>query len=192
MRRTRVLQVATPLAAAAVVVGAAAAFGDVGDDFTKAQAPTGTVAYLKAADDAGPIQGPVTTKAHAGAIPVTALDFGVNTPVDAGTGLPTGPMICDGVSFRKPVDATTPIWYSMSASNDLATTAEFDEYNTSNAALVTLSVTLLSSRVTTVHTVDGGRGGLNYDDITLRPQQVKIGGPFGRQTATFNCNGHAS
>ena len=186
MSRIRVLRVAVPLTAVAIVAGAAAAFGDVSENFTPPTAPTGTVAYLKASDANGPIVGTSTTKARPGQILVIALEFGVEAPYNSGN---IGQTACDGVTFRKPVDISTPRWYQDAENGDRLTSAVFDESAATaspSGAGAGLLVTLTSVAVTAVHTVDGGKAGLNYEDVTLHPDHVVISWP-GHGSTSFNC-----
>jgi type VI secretion system Hcp family effector len=193
MRRPR-LRLAVPLAATSIVVGASAAFGALSDNFTNPTAPVpghGAFAYLtmKGATT-GTFTGGVTVSGHAGEIEVLALDFGLTTPVDAATGQSSGPTACDGVSFRKPTDRSTPLLVSAETSGEAITSAVFDEVGSGGAAGIAqnvFTVTLTNATITSVHHVDATTTGA-YEDVTLTaPETVTVTWNQGGITSTFNC-----
>jgi type VI secretion system secreted protein Hcp len=181
-----------PLAAIAIVVGAAAAFGALGESYTPPPAPVpgkGLATFLAMkGQKTGSFIGGATQKGREGQIQVIALDFGLKSPRDPASGLPTGKTICEGVNFRKPTDQSTPLLLNALSTNENITSAVFNEFrpSTQGSEQQFFTVELTNSSLAVLHAVTATTTGA-YDDVTLIPQQVKVTWKPGGIVATYDC-----
>jgi type VI secretion system secreted protein Hcp len=181
-----------PLAAIAIVVGAAAAFGALGDSYTPPTAPVpgkGLSTFLAMkGQKTGIFNGGTTQKGREGQIQVIALDFGLKSPHDPVSGLPTGKTVCEAVNFRKPTDQSTPLLLNAISTNENITSAVFNEFRTTTQGSEQqfFTVELTNSSLAAVHAVTATTTGA-YDDVTLIPQRVKVTWKPGGVIATYDC-----
>jgi type VI secretion system secreted protein Hcp len=180
------------LAAVAIVVGSAAAFGALGESYTPPPAPVpgkGLPSYLAMkGQKTGNFTGGSTQKGREGQIQVLALDFGLKSPRDPASGLPTGRTICDAVNFRKPIDQSTPLLLNAISTNENITTAVFNEFRTTpqGAEQQFFTVELTNASIASVHAVTATTTGA-YEDVTMIPQTVKVTWKTGGIVTTYDC-----
>ncbi|MFL5823304.1 MAG: type VI secretion system tube protein TssD [Solirubrobacteraceae bacterium] len=191
------LRWAGPLAAVAIVAGAATGIAQLSDNFTNPAAPVpghGMLTYLTmTGSHTGQFTGGVTQKGHEGTIAVLGLDTGVTVALGAGSGgAGSGRPVCDGVNFRKPTDRATPLIFAAAAVGETIIGATFNEYHTtpSGQDQLAFQIKLTNSHIASVHHVAATTTGA-YDDIKLVPEAVKYTWKPTNTVTQWNCNAAA-
>ena len=66
----------------------------------------------------GDLKGAVTASAYGGQIEVHTLEFGVGSPFDVSTGMPTGRRVARPVKITKPMDQSSPLLHTSAVNNE--------------------------------------------------------------------------
>jgi type VI secretion system secreted protein Hcp len=90
----------------------------------------------------GPITGSVTMKGREGAIPVTAFSYGVISPRDAASGLPSGKREHRPVVVASPTGPQTPKLFTALVTNENLTSVELDVYEPNRTGIESLALTI--------------------------------------------------
>jgi len=102
----------------------------------------------------GPIKGGVTVKGHEGAIAVAAVAYGIVSPRDPASGLPTGKRIHEPVTITKAIDPSTPQLLEALVTNETLTTAKIDflqpAAGSAGALALALTITLTNAAISAV------------------------------------------
>jgi type VI secretion system secreted protein Hcp len=69
----------------------------------------------------GDLKGAVTAKEFAGEIQVHSIEFGVGSPYDVSTGMPTGRRVARPVKITKPMDQSSPLLHTSAVNNESLT-----------------------------------------------------------------------
>src|SRR5258708_33307714 len=73
----------------------------------------------------GAIKGAVQAKAYDGQIEVHTIEWGVGSPRDVSTGLPTGRRVARPVQITKTMDKSSPLLHTAVVNNESLTTVKF-------------------------------------------------------------------
>jgi type VI secretion system secreted protein Hcp len=90
----------------------------------------------------GAIKGDVAVKGREGAIPVTAFSYGVITPRDASSGLPTGKRQHRPILVTSPTGPQTPKLFEALVTNETLTSVELDVYEPNRAGVQSVALTI--------------------------------------------------
>jgi type VI secretion system secreted protein Hcp len=66
----------------------------------------------------GDLKGAVEAAAYTGQIEVHSLEFGVGSPYDVSTGMPTGRRVARPVKITKPMDQSSPLLHTSAVNNE--------------------------------------------------------------------------
>jgi type VI secretion system secreted protein Hcp len=69
----------------------------------------------------GDLKGAVTAQAYTGQIEVHTVEFGVGSPYDVSTGMPTGRRVARPVKITKPLDKSSPLLHTAAVNNEALT-----------------------------------------------------------------------
>jgi type VI secretion system secreted protein Hcp len=90
----------------------------------------------------GQIKGGVTQKGREGTIPVTAFSYGVISPRDSASGLPTGKRQHRPVLVTSPTGPQTPKLFEALVTNEDLTAVELDVYEPNRTGVESLALTI--------------------------------------------------
>lgn len=90
----------------------------------------------------GAVTGGVTAESFPGQIQVDTVEFGVGSPADVSTGLPTGKRVARPVVITKPLDKSSPLLHQSCTTNEsLTVDLSYVVEGQGHKAYVTLSLT---------------------------------------------------
>jgi type VI secretion system secreted protein Hcp len=69
----------------------------------------------------GDLTGGVTAQSFSGQIEVHSVEFGVGSPFDVATGMPTGKRVARPIKITKPFDKSSPLLHRSTVTNELLT-----------------------------------------------------------------------
>lgn len=108
----------------------------------------------------GAIQGSVTTAGLEGMIEVYSYTHSIISPVDAGTGQPSGKRQHKPLTITKPLDKSTPLLYQSLVTSETLSTWELDFYHTTSAGKSELyyTIELTNARISEITSRGSGYG----------------------------------
>lgn len=143
-------------------------------------------AYMKLkGQKSGEIKGSITQKGREGAIGVIAVSHEVVSPRDPASGLPTGKRMHKPLVITKELDKSTPVLYSVLATNENLTSVEFSfvEPRQNGQEAVTYRIKLTNANIASIKLVEGKDGKL-VQEVTLTYQKIEWTWVDGGITAT--------
>jgi type VI secretion system secreted protein Hcp len=90
----------------------------------------------------GDLKGAVTAQAYSGQIEVNSVEWGVGSPRDVATGLPTGKRVARPVQITKPMDQSSPLLHNAVVNNEsLTVTLSYTVEGQGHKAFATVALT---------------------------------------------------
>lgn len=90
----------------------------------------------------GDLKGAVTAQSYSGQIEVHTAEFGVGSPRDVSTGLPTGKRIARPLQITKPMDKSSPLLHTSAVTNEsLTVTISYTVEGQGHKAYATVALT---------------------------------------------------
>lgn len=155
---------------------------------TVAASTSASAAYSFLVTATGQKSGKFKGPGEGGKIPAVAFSYSVRSPRDAASGLATGKRQHSPVTFTKPWDATSPIFFNAIATNENLTSVlfEFSQPDIKGTSTVYQTVKLTNASVSGVtrRTAAAAAGATDLEDITLTFQKIEITHVAGGITAS--------
>jgi type VI secretion system secreted protein Hcp len=107
----------------------------------------------------------------AAADPIVGIDWGVDVPTDAATGLPTGKRQHKPLVVTKELDAATPLLDNAAFTNEILTPLAVNLTHQGDSTPY-LRITLTNAEIRSVH--DFSEGGKQYEEVAFTYQKIEI------------------
>ena len=124
----------------------------------------------------GPIKGGVTAKGYEGAIAVADVAYGIVSPRDPASGLPTGKRIHQPVTITKAIDPSTPQLLEALITNEALTTAKIDFLEPSagpgGALALALTITLTNAAISAL--TSDWSDARNSEEVQFVYQKIEV------------------
>jgi type VI secretion system secreted protein Hcp len=151
-----------------------------------------TTAYLTVvATKQGTFKGEINAKNRKDAIPVLKLDFEVDAPHDAASGLPSGKRMYKPLVITKEIDGSSPQFLTALSSNEVlkSVTLELVRANKgvgmAGEEATYYTIKLTNATVASIHQITQDNNGTSQvvEEISLAYQKIEVESPSAKTTA---------
>ncbi len=134
-----------------------------------------TIAYLtEHGKKQGDIKGGATEKGREGSIPLISVAYGVETPRDPASGLPTGKRLHTPITVVKVIDQATPRLLQALVSNEVPTSVRIEFWRPAPEAVAPYFVIVLTNAALAgIALAPSGEGGSHeYEQVHFAFQKI--------------------